>query len=47
MVYKDVVAGLGEIGGPILQLISKAEPVVGYDKNKKLMDRKNLQNIKN
>ena len=35
---KDVVAGLGEIGSPILQLLSRAKPAVGYDVNKKLMD---------
>jgi UDP-N-acetyl-D-mannosaminuronate dehydrogenase len=37
---KDVVVGLGEIGLPILKLISKKETVVGYDLNKKLMDEK-------
>ena len=36
---KDVVAGLGEIGLPILKLISKKEIVVGYDLNKKLMNK--------
>lgn len=36
---KDVVAGLGEIGSPILQLISKAIPTVGYDINEKLMNK--------
>jgi len=35
---KDAVAGLGEIGTPIMQLISKATPVVGYDINEKLMN---------
>ena len=33
---KDVVAGLGEIGRPILQLISKGTTTLGYDKNPKL-----------
>jgi len=33
---KDVVAGLGEIGGPILQLISKGTITLGFDKNPKL-----------
>ena len=33
---KDVVAGLGEIGGPIFQLISKGTITLGYDKNPKL-----------
>ncbi|HJU14491.1 MAG TPA: hypothetical protein VJ792_08570 [Candidatus Nitrosotalea sp.] len=36
---KDVVAGLGEIGFPIFQLISKAKPAVGYDLNEKLMEK--------
>ena len=35
---KDIVAGLGEIGTPILKLLSKNSDVVGYDKNKKLMN---------
>ena len=33
---KDVVAGLGEIGGPIFQLLSKATTTIGYDTNPKL-----------
>ena len=37
---KDVVCGLGEIGTPILQLISKVGETVGYDVNSKLMDHK-------
>jgi len=37
---KDVVAGLGEIGLPILRLLSKTRTVVGYDVNPKLMDQK-------
>ena len=28
---KDIVAGLGEIGSPILKLLSKKQTVVGYD----------------
>ncbi|MBC8250041.1 MAG: hypothetical protein H8E89_00430 [Candidatus Nitrosopelagicus sp.] len=35
---KDIVAGLGEIGSPILKLISKYEPAIGYDLDKKLMN---------
>lgn len=46
MISKDVVAGLGEIGNPILQLISKKTPAVGYDLNPKLMDKKNLDKYK-
>ncbi len=37
---KDLVCGLGEIGTPILKLISKAILAVGYDINPKLMDEK-------
>lgn len=39
---KDVVAGLGEIGGPILKLISKTTLVIGYDINQKLIDKEKL-----
>jgi len=39
LIKKDVVAGLGEIGTPILQLISKAVPAIGYDINEKLVDK--------
>ncbi len=38
IVKKDIVAGLGEIGSPILKLISKYEPAIGYDLDKKLMN---------
>jgi UDP-N-acetyl-D-mannosaminuronate dehydrogenase len=38
MLYKNVVAGLGEIGHPILQLFAKTAPTIGYDINKKLVD---------
>lgn len=37
---KNVVAGLGEIGMPILKLISKREPTIGYDLNPKLINKK-------
>ena len=37
---KDVVAGLGEIGNPILKLISKATPVIGYDIDETLINKK-------
>ena len=36
---KDVVAGLGEMGGPIYQLFSKATYVIGYDINPKLINK--------
>ena len=35
---KDIVAGLGEIGLPILKLLSKKHDVVGFDTDKKLMN---------
>ena len=40
------MAGLGEIGKPILQLISKKIPAVGYDINQKLMDKKKFNKYK-
>jgi len=43
---KDVVAGLGEIGLPILNLLSKSQIVVGYDINSKLMDKKKFDKHK-
>jgi len=36
---KDVVAGLGEIGGPISDLISKGTRVTGFDINPKLVNK--------
>jgi len=39
----DVVAGLGEIGSPILKLLSKSHVVLGYDIDPKLMNQKKLQ----
>jgi UDP-N-acetyl-D-mannosaminuronate dehydrogenase len=40
---KDVVAGLGEIGSPILKLISVKTNAVGYDVNPKLIDQKQIK----
>lgn len=40
---KEVVSGLGEIGVPILQLISKATPAVGYDIDPKLINKKRFE----
>jgi hypothetical protein len=39
----DIVAGLGEIGKPILTLFSKNASVIGYDIDKKLMSMKEFQ----
>jgi len=40
MLKKDVVAGLGQIGNPILKLFSKESLTVGYDINEKLINKK-------
>jgi UDP-N-acetyl-D-mannosaminuronate dehydrogenase len=39
----SIVAGLGEIGSPILKLFSKSTIVLGYDINPKLMNLKKFQ----
>ena len=36
---KDVVAGLGEIGYPILKFLSKNQITVGYDVDERLMNK--------
>ena len=40
---KDIVAGLGEIGTPILRLISSATNAEGYDINPQLVNQKNVK----
>lgn len=47
MEKKNVIVGLGEIGGPILQLLSKKTKTVGYDVNPKLMDNKKFKKLGN
>lgn len=47
MLQKNIVAGLGEIGHPILQLISKNNIAVGFDINPKLMDQDKYEKFKN
>jgi len=42
---KDVVAGLGEIGMPILKLLSKSNIVIGYDLNPKLVEKKKFDKL--
>ncbi len=42
---KDVVCGLGEIGKPILQLISKNVETVGYDINSDLINKNKLTRL--
>ncbi len=42
---KDLVVGLGEIGNPILMLLSKATLVTGYDVQKDLVDEIHFQKL--
>ena len=44
---KDVVVGLGEIGNPILKILSKKNIVVGFDLNRDLMDTIKFEKYKN
>jgi len=41
---KDVIVGLGEIGKPILKVLSKNKTAVGYDINSKLMNKNKFDN---
>ena len=43
---KDIVAGLGEIGKPILKLLSKDGVIVGFDLNHGLMDERKFEKYK-
>lgn len=45
MIKKDIVAGIGEIGQPILQLISNSTLAVGYDINPKFTDQQKLKQL--
>lgn len=40
---KDIVCGMGEIGMPILKLLSKSIHVIGYDLNPQLSNEKKLR----
>ena len=44
---KNVVAGIGEIGKPILKLLSKNSITVGFDLNRNLMDERKFEKYKN
>tara|TARA_B100000378_G_scaffold44362_1_gene33202 strand:+ start:760 stop:1515 length:756 start_codon:yes stop_codon:yes gene_type:complete len=44
---KDIIVGLGEIGKPILKLLSKKNIVVGFDLNHDLMDQIKFEKYKN
>lgn len=43
LIKKNVVAGLGEIGYPIFQLISKSVPTIGYDINPQLIKNQHIE----
>jgi hypothetical protein len=43
---KDVVVGIGEIGKPILKLLSKNSITVGFDLNRDLMDERKFERYK-
>ena len=43
---KDVVVGIGEIGKPILKLLSKNNTIVGFDLNPDLVDQKKIERYK-
>lgn len=43
MQTKDVIAGLGEIGRPILKLLSHGTIAIGYDLNPKLMNKSTFE----
>lgn len=42
---KDIVCGLGEIGMPILRLISRSITAIGYDVNPDLVDKSKLARL--
>jgi UDP-N-acetyl-D-mannosaminuronate dehydrogenase len=42
---KDIVVGLGEIGFPILKLLSKKQTTVGYDLDKRLTNKLKLKKL--
>ena len=44
---KNIVAGLGEVGLPILKLISHSSLAIGYDINHNLMNKKKFQKYEN
>ena len=44
---KDIVVGIGEIGKPILKLLSKNNIVVGFDLKPDLIDERKFERYKN
>ena len=44
---KDVVVGIGEVGKPILKLLSKDNIAVGFDLNPSLMNKRKFEKYKN
>jgi len=46
MQKKEIISGLGEIGKPILKLISYTNPAIGHDINSKLINKLQLERYK-
>jgi len=44
---KDIVAGLGEVGKPLLKLLSKQDITIGFDLNSELIDKRKSEKYKN
>jgi len=44
---KDVIAGIGEIGRPLLKLLSKQDIAVGFDLNSELISKRKFERYKN
>ena len=42
---KDIVVGIGEIGKPILKLLSKQNTTVGFDARPNLMDQRIFERL--
>ena len=40
---KDVIAGIGEIGRPLLKLLSKQNIAVGFDLSSELKDKRKFE----
>ena len=43
---KDIVIDLGEIGKPLLKLLSRGTQIAGYDLNPKLMNKRKFNSLK-
>ena len=46
MIKRNIVVGIGEIGKPILKLLSKQSITIGFDLNPDLMDKRKFERYK-